>query len=164
MKKQSISDVKKYIMESLRKKYGTYAGDDHCGNIEILNDDDTDRIVISVEQQSDKTKKQLSFEETKQLYDFLRGEGNTRIESLSNVVLPDYNIWTKKAHLPKLTDEQAFLVIYVLQEKYGIIPDTYEQCSCCGELYDSDEEGQCYEEEPYCDTCYSKLDVTDTED
>lgn len=58
-----------------------------------------------------------------------------------------------------MTDEQAFLVIYVLQEVYGIIPDTYEQCSHCGKLYDSEDEGKCYEEENYCDECYYELGI-----
>lgn len=101
----------------------------------------------------------LNYDETKKLYDFLRGEGNVSINSLKDVFLPDYNIWTQKSHLPNLTDEQAFLVIYVLQEVYGLIPDTYEQCSHCGELYDSDEEGQCYEDENYCDGCYDELGI-----
>ena len=66
-------------------------------------------------------KKQLTFEETKEFYDFLRGNCNVKINSLKEVYLPDYRIFTHKSHLPKLTDEQAFLVIDVLQEVYGVI-------------------------------------------
>lgn len=108
--------------------------------------------------------KKLNFEETKKLYDFLRGECDVQVNSLKGVFLPDYTIWTEKSHLPKLTDEQAFLVIYVLQEVYGMIPDTYEQCCYCGELYDSDEEGSCYEEENYCDACYEDLGLAALDD
>lgn len=57
---------------------------------------------------------QLSFEETKKLYDFLCGEGNVHTTFSKKVVLSTYNIFTEKSHLPRLTDEQAFLVIYVL--------------------------------------------------
>ena len=108
--------------------------------------------------------KKLSFEETQQLYDFLRGEVTVNVNSLNNVYLPDLGIHTMKSHLPKLTDEQAFLVIYVLQENYGLIPDTYEQCSHCGELYDSDEEGHRHNGVLYCDCCYSQLEITDEEE
>ena len=52
MKKQSVTDEEEYILKSLRDKYGTYAGHDHCGNIEIINDENEDRIVISITQES----------------------------------------------------------------------------------------------------------------
>lgn len=42
---------------------------------------------------------------------------------------------------PKLTAEEAFSVIYYLQEELGILPDCYEQCRECKCLYDSYEEG-----------------------
>ena len=53
MKEQLVSDVKEYIIKSLRDKYGTYAGYDHRGNIEIINDESEKRIVISIRQESD---------------------------------------------------------------------------------------------------------------
>lgn len=108
--------------------------------------------------------KELNLEETKQLYDFLRGEGHVEIKSGKDIVLKDYNIYTKKSHLPKLTDEQAFLVIYVLQEVYGVIPDSYEQCTNCGGLYDSYEEGNQYHDENYCDSCYNELGLSESEE
>lgn len=61
MNKQQKSDVEKYILDALRKKYGTYAGYDHCGNIEILNDEDTDRVIISVANESDMALKNNTF-------------------------------------------------------------------------------------------------------
>lgn len=42
---------------------------------------------------------------------------------------------------PKLTAEEAFSVIYYLQEELCILPDCYEQCRECKCLYDSYEEG-----------------------
>lgn len=44
---------------------------------------------------------------------------------------------------PKLTPRQAFSVVWFLQERLGIIPDTYEMCQICEELYDS-EHGGCW--------------------
>lgn len=43
---------------------------------------------------------------------------------------------------PRLSGRAAFSVIYVLQEKHRLIPDTFEQCGKCRELYDS-EYGEC---------------------
>lgn len=39
---------------------------------------------------------------------------------------------------PKLTKNQAFTVIYYLQERMGLIPDKYEFCDGCHELFDAD--------------------------
>ena len=44
----------------------------------------------------------------------------------------------------KLTPEQAFDVIYILQEYFNAIPDVFEQCYRCKELYDSDCGGNHY--------------------
>jgi hypothetical protein len=56
---------------------------------------------------------------------------------------------------PRLSRSAAFSVIYVLQEKHHLIPDTFEQCVTCHELFDSAESGD-YDEKTgkhYCDTC-----------
>jgi len=45
----------------------------------------------------------------------------------------------------KLTPEQAFDVIYILQEYFNAIPDVFEQCYRCKELYDSDCGGNHYD-------------------
>lgn len=68
-----------------------------------------------------------SFEETLELYKWLQGEK-----------MEGYEINNQ----PKLNKEQAFAVIYMLQEAYGFIPDTFEKCDVCGELFDSDIEGE----------------------
>lgn len=67
-----------------------------------------------------------SFEETSELYKWLQGEK-----------MEGYEIKNQ----PKLNEEQAFAVIYMLQEAYGFIPDNFEKCDVCGELYDSYIEG-----------------------
>jgi hypothetical protein len=56
---------------------------------------------------------------------------------------------------PKLSARVAFSVIYVLQEKYHLIPDTFEQCVACLDLFDSAESGH-YDDQTgkhYCDSC-----------
>ena len=42
---------------------------------------------------------------------------------------------------PRLSPNAAFAVLYVMQEKYRLIPDTFEQCSTCRQLFDSAETG-----------------------
>lgn len=44
-------------------------------------------------------------------------------------------------HSPHLSAGEAFSVIYYLQEELEIVPDNYEKCRECGELYDSYNEG-----------------------
>lgn len=41
----------------------------------------------------------------------------------------------------KLTKNQAFSIIWYLQEKFSVIPDHIEQCDVCGNLYDSWSQG-----------------------
>lgn len=40
-----------------------------------------------------------------------------------------------------LSKAKAFRIIYFLQEHFPVIPDHIEQCSTCGELYDSYSQG-----------------------
>lgn len=44
-------------------------------------------------------------------------------------------------HKLRLTADEAFSIVYYLQEELGILPDRYEKCRECGELYDSYNEG-----------------------
>lgn len=94
-----------------------------------------------------------TLEDVKTFYNWLQGE------PLENFVL---------SYQPKLSPEEAFSIIYVLQEGLGIIPDTIEMCKECNQLYDSNSEGRTidddsessdgnpYDEEMYgnyCDNC-----------
>lgn len=74
----------------------------------------------------------VTLEETDEFYDWLQGKSQ-----------PDGFIFRAA---PELTPEQAFSIIYYLQEKLFLIPDTYERCDNCGCLYDSDEEGTSIDE------------------
>lgn len=71
------------------------------------------------------------FENTKLFYEVLQGE------------LPE-KFPIKHSDL-KLTPEQAFDVIYLLQEYFNAIPDVFEQCYRCKELYDADYGGNHYD-------------------
>lgn len=73
--------------------------------------------------------KMMSFEDVDQLYKFLKGEDDLGFT------------FKDEDYLPKLTDEQAFRIIYVLQERFRTIPDTIEKCDCCGGLFDTECEG-----------------------
>ncbi len=73
-----------------------------------------------------------SLNETIELYKWLQGEK-----------MEGYKI----KYQPKLNKEQAFAIIYLLQEAYGFIPDVYEKCDTCGKLYDSDVEGDVISDE-----------------
>lgn len=50
-------------------------------------------------------------------------------------------------HQPHLTAEEAFSVIYYLQEIMEILPDNYEMCRECGSIYDADWEGAAISED-----------------
>ena len=69
---------------------------------------------------------EIPIEDVEKFYEFLQGE-----------VPEGYNI----KHPPRLSPQKAFLVIYYLQEEMGIIPDRYERCITCNNLYDSHCEG-----------------------
>jgi hypothetical protein len=78
----------------------------------------------------------ITLEQVDELYQFLQG------------TVPD-GIYIK--HPPRLSKRMAFKIIYFLQEQTGVIPDHYEKCATCGDLFDSDNEGGCYRGRDYCD-------------
>lgn len=63
-----------------------------------------------------------------EFYGFLQGE------------LPNGIRLGKKGTL-KLTPDQAFSIIWYLQEHFPILPDNIDKCSVCDRLYDSYSEG-----------------------
>ena len=50
---------------------------------------------------------------------------------------------------PKLSRDSAFSVVWYLQEHLRIIPDNYELCVVCGELYDSYRGGHTIDSDSY---------------
>ncbi len=67
----------------------------------------------------------VTLEQVEELYDMLKGEK-----------LPEEYYMLK---LPKLSADVAFSVIWFIQERLQIIPDKYEKCEACDEIYDSEE-------------------------
>lgn len=83
--------------------------------------------------------KPITLEHVEQIYAFLQGEKVGSIEC---------------KHMPHLSEDEAFSVIYFLQEGIEVLPDRIEQCMDCKCLIDADDEG--YYKEPvghYCDNC-----------
>jgi len=81
---------------------------------------------------------------TQQLFDLLRG-----IVPDGCTIAPD--------HVPKLTDDQAWTVIWWLGNQYWQVTDHVERCDECGDLYNGWNAGECmdYGDAPYnfCDHC-----------
>jgi len=66
------------------------------------------------------------------------------------------NISLAKGHSVKLSKKKAFAIIWYLQEHLALFPDNIEQCTKCGDLYNSYSSG--YHSELtgnfYCDSCF----------
>lgn len=81
-------------------------------------------------------------------YEFLKGK-NPFWDGARNLDVP-------------LSKDDAFRVIYFLQEYIHIFPDTIEKCCSCGDLYDSTRSGEHseLEGENYCDNCFNESEAT----
>ena len=90
--------------------------------------------------------KMLDFEQTQEL-----------MSMLTEGWLPEG--WSL-THQPKLTPEEAFSVIYFLQEYLRVIPDHFEQCCICKELYDAGCEGYSIDGTDDPDEFHTDLGVT----
>ena len=62
----------------------------------------------------------------REFYEFLQGNEPEKIKSKQPL---------------KLTKDEAFSVIWYLQEHFSIFPDTFEKCDNCGEIFDNASEG-----------------------
>lgn len=85
-----------------------------------------------------------------------KSSGNIELEKITLEQVQEFHNWLQGkscpddiefAHLLKLTPEEAFCVIYYLQEEFGILPDNYEMCQECKGIYDSYNEGAYINEE-----------------
>jgi recombinational DNA repair protein RecR len=79
-----------------------------------------------------------------ELFDFLQGKPP-----------PGYKI--SKKNQPKLTEDQAWTIIWFLGNQYWKVPDHIERCDMCGAIYDRNHSGDCldYGRSPYhfCSSC-----------
>ncbi|GAG27329.1 unnamed protein product, partial [marine sediment metagenome] len=85
-----------------------------------------------------------TLEQTQELYQFLQGE------------LPEgFMLKTP----PKLSGKMAFTIIYVLQEKFKLIPDHFEHCERCDVVFDMDFGGDHFDDPGInlCDSCVSHV-------
>lgn len=87
---------------------------------------------IKFQRQQDNLEDKSPLELIKEFFEFLQGKCPDAINT---------------DNLPMLSSEQAFSVIYYLQEHLPIFPDTIEKCDSCGELFDLFYSGR------HCDTC-----------
>ena len=72
-------------------------------------------------------KDKITLEQVEQFMRMLTGEW-----------LPEH--WTPD-NVPKMTQREAFTVVYYLQEVLRVLPNHHDQCGVCGELYDSECDG-----------------------
>jgi hypothetical protein len=68
------------------------------------------------------------------------------------------------AHQPALTREQAFSVLYYLQEVLFLVPNHYEMCAKCKLLYDSGNGGGVRQEDNalLCGDCAQGYDMCES--
>ena len=66
----------------------------------------------------------ITQEQIEQFYRFLKGEVPT-------------GLYMKCS--PKLSSRNAFRVIYYLQEVLCVLPDKFERCKTCGDIFDSED-------------------------
>lgn len=93
----------------------------------------------------------MSLQETEVLFAFLTGD-----KSPSGITLH------KRPR--KMTSEQAFSLIYVLQEAFHVIPDCFELCSYCGYIFDTESNGHSAGDGKFfCDNCSHHCKCRDCE-
>ena len=92
-----------------------------------------------------KNKNEISLDEVKVFFAWLQGTPYKNM-SLSSQ--------------PRLSPEEAFSIIYVLQEELHLIPDTIEMCLKCKELFDTKTEGRYIDEDSldYAGNTYDEAD------
>jgi hypothetical protein len=83
----------------------------------------------------------IELENINEFYKFLQGE------------IPKSIKMTKKSR-PNLTKEQAFSVIWFLQEHMQVLPERFEYCNGCQRMFDTHDEGySVYRGRLYGDEC-----------
>lgn len=85
-----------------------------------------------------------------------KSSGKIELEKITLEQVQEFHSWLQGksypngiefAHSLKLTPGEAFSVIYYLQEELGILPDNYEMCQECKDIYDGYNEGTYINEE-----------------
>ena len=83
-------------------------------------------------------------DQVQELFDFLQG------------IVPDgYKI--PDDHVPRLSPDQAWTVVWFLGNLYWQVPDHIERCDDCGCLFNSEAEGGGTEDGPnFCESCWDQ--------
>lgn len=85
-----------------------------------------------------------------------RSSGEVKLENIEMEKIIEFYEWLQGKSCPgqlhfeeklNLTENQAFSVIYFLQEYLEVLPDNYERCRECGCIFDMDCEGTSINEE-----------------
>ena len=86
----------------------------------------------------------MSLEQAQELYDFLKGKTPEGFQLNEQ---------------PQLSSEMAFSIIYVLQEKFNLIPDHFERCEKCDEVFDMECGGDHFDDPGInlCSSCVSHV-------
>jgi len=88
----------------------------------------------------------------RKLFNFLQGEVPEGLE------IP-------QDHIPHLSEEHAWTVVWYIQGLYREIPDHIVRCDVCGRLFDTDDEGDCldYGDMPYnfCVDCMKSCEYAE---
>jgi hypothetical protein len=106
----------------------------------ISNGGEKDGVEMGYGQVMNAEDKPVTLEKVEELYRFLQGDEIEGIHCKS---------------MPRLSQRKAFSVIYFLQEHMNLVPDRFECCVRCGDLYDDHSEGH-YDEKTgrhYCSSC-----------
>lgn len=99
-----------------------------------------DNEIKLLKNNNDRTDSDLEW--INEFYEFLQGNNPESIR-------------ISRGHQPKLSQKQAFTIIWYLQEHFSILPDHIERCNTCGDLYNSWSSGIYWESKGkhYCDCC-----------
>ena len=84
--------------------------------------------------------------------DFFDRIDETEVQDFLDFLMGKYmpqNLYMKNP--PKLTANMAFKIIYYMQEILGVLPDKFEMCKTCKQIYDSENGGSL--KDRHCDYC-----------
>lgn len=138
-----ISEIRTWFVEAQTKKYCPADFKSVCTELQNARNDIPYLLDRLAEAETEVERLQeaqqwVQIEAVEALYEFLQGE-----------VPPELTL----REPPKLSQIAAFGVIYYLQEVMHILPDKFEICAECGDVYDSWMVCSSDDGKNYCDVC-----------
>jgi hypothetical protein len=133
----------------------------NIGNMQTLRGKEIENRMLR-----DKNKPLLTIEETIKCYDrcpreeqFIReAKESIPIEKVEELYLFLQGNLPECIHMkrpPRLSKVMAFRIIWFLQEQTHVLPDKFERCRTCGNIFNSESEGD--RELSHCDWCRRDL-------